>query len=193
MTPLFLVLLLVEGADLLFAVDSIPAIFAVTSDPFLVYSSNVFAILGLRSLYFALAPLLGWFRFLRASLVFILAFVGVKMLLVHHYPVPLTLSLPIIGGILVVGILASVLYPDADTAPLRSPVEGEMERFFRTSRRVGRRCLALVAGGGLVILGSVLMVFPPLGLKAIVVGLTVLGAHFVWARKLLGMVDGREE
>ncbi len=188
MTPLFLVLLLVEGTDLLFAVDSIPAIFAVTSDPFLVYSSNVFAILGLRSLYFALAPLLVWFRFLKASLVLVLAFVGVKMLLAHHHPVPVTLSLPIIGGILALGVLASVVFPTADREGLRSPVEGEIERFFRATRGFGKRCLGLVGGSALVLLGGVLMVFPPLGMKTILLGLAVLASHFLWARKLLGMV-----
>ncbi len=190
MTPLFLVLLLVEGTDLLFAVDSIPAIFAVTSDPFLVYSSNVFAILGLRSLYFALAPLLTWFRFLKASLVIVLAFVGVKMLLAHHHPIPVTVSLSIIGGVLAVGVLASVFFPTPDPLHLRSPVETERGQLFRATRGFGRRCVALVGGSGLVLLGGILLVLPPLGLKTIAVGLGVLGSHFLWARKLLGMVNG---
>ncbi len=88
MTPLFLVLLLVESTDVLFAVDSVPAVLAVTRDPFLVFTSNVFAILGLRSLYFALAGAMSRFRYLKMSLVFILAFVGVKMMIVHHYTIP---------------------------------------------------------------------------------------------------------
>lgn len=108
-TPLFLVLLVVESSDVLFAVDSIPAIFAITHDPFLVFTSNVFAILGLRSLYFVLAGVLDKFRYLKPSLVILLAFVGVKMLLAHHYPIPTVISLGIICGILVVGVLASVL------------------------------------------------------------------------------------
>jgi tellurite resistance protein TerC len=106
-TPLFLVLLMVESTDVLFAVDSIPAIFAVTQDPFLVFTSNIFAILGLRNLYFAIAPLLGKFRYLKTSLVIILAFVGVKMLLSHTLPIPTLWSLATILGILVSGILAS--------------------------------------------------------------------------------------
>lgn len=193
MTPLLLVLLLVEGTDLLFAVDSIPAIFAVTSDPFLVYSSNVFAILGLRSLYFALAPLLAWFRFLKASLVLILAFVGVKMMLAHHYHIPISLSLSIIGAFLGVGILASLLYPSPDSGGMPSPVEKEMERLLRAGRGFARRCLALVGGSALVLLGAILLVFPPLGLKTIVLGLGVLATHFVWARRLMGMVNGGRE
>lgn len=106
-TPLFLTLLIVEVTDIVFAVDSIPAIFAVTSEPFLVFTSNVFAILGLRSLYFALAGLMGMFRYLKASLIFILAFVGVKISLAHHFKIHTALSLAIILGILAAGILAS--------------------------------------------------------------------------------------
>ncbi len=91
-TPLFLVLLVVESSDVLFAVDSIPAIFAVTTDPFIVFTSNVFAILGLRSLYFVLAGIMDKFRYLKMSLVFLLAYIGVKMLLSHHYPIPTFVS-----------------------------------------------------------------------------------------------------
>ena len=121
MTPLFLVVLVVESSDVIFAVDSIPAIFAVTSDPFLVFTSNVFAILGLRSLYFALAPLMERFLYLKTSLVFILAFVGVKMLLNHHYPIPTVVSLAMIGGILAVGVGASVLACRREAARSASP------------------------------------------------------------------------
>lgn len=108
-TPMFLVLLVVESTDVLFAIDSIPAIFAVTRDPFLVFTSNVFAILGLRSLYFALSGLMAMFHYLRYSLVFLLAFVGTKMILSHHHPIPIGISLGVIIGILVVGVLASVI------------------------------------------------------------------------------------
>lgn len=110
MTPMFLALLLIESSDVMFAIDSIPAIFAVTKDPFLVFTSNIFAILGLRSLYFALAGFLGKFRYLKMSLVFLLAYIGVKMLLSHHpqYKIDNVVSLAIICGILSVGILASL-------------------------------------------------------------------------------------
>jgi tellurite resistance protein TerC len=124
-TPLFLVLLMVETTDLLFAIDSVPAVFAVTHDPFIVFTSNVFAILGLRSLYFALAGLMSKFQYLKMSLVFILAYVGVKMLLAHHYPIPIPVTLGVIGGILSVGILASVFGAGKDTSPLESPLPEE--------------------------------------------------------------------
>jgi tellurite resistance protein TerC len=108
-TPLFLALLVVESSDLLFAIDSIPAVIAVTRDPFIAYSSNAFAILGLRSLYFVIAPLIARFRYLKQSLVFLLAFIGVKMLLAHHAPIPIDVSLAVILGILGVGIGASAV------------------------------------------------------------------------------------
>ncbi len=108
-TPLALALLVVESTDLLFAVDSIPAAFAVTTDPFLVLTSNIFAVLGLRALYFALAGLMDRFRYLKMSLVFILAYVGLKFMTSHHYHVPAWVSLAVIAGALAVGTLFSVL------------------------------------------------------------------------------------
>jgi tellurite resistance protein TerC len=114
-TPLFAVLLMVESTDLVFAVDSIPAIFAVTRDPFIVFTSNAFAILGLRALYFALAGVMGYFTYLRQGLVVILAFVGAKMVLSDVYHVPTALSLAAVVGILGIAIGASAL--------LRRPAE----------------------------------------------------------------------
>ena len=109
-TPLFVVLLLVEITDLIFAVDSIPAIFAVTTDPFIVYTSNVFAILGLRSLYFALAGVMDKFHYLKIGLGAVLTFVGVKMLLAHTaWKIPTLLSLGVVVLILAVAVVASLL------------------------------------------------------------------------------------
>jgi tellurite resistance protein TerC len=110
-TPLFLVLLLVEFTDLVFAVDSIPAIFAVTTDPFLVYTSNVFAILGLRSMYFLLAGIVEKFVYLKYGLAAILTFVGVKMLIAHWVHVPVTLSLGFIVVTLAGTLAASFVFP----------------------------------------------------------------------------------
>jgi len=109
MTPLMLVLLTVESTDLLFAVDSVPAIFAVTTDPFIVFTSNIFAILGLRSMYFALAAVIEKFRYLKTSLMFLLGYIGVKMLLIHHYEIPTVASLGVIAGILGTGVVASII------------------------------------------------------------------------------------
>ena len=110
LTPLALVLLTVETTDLLFAVDSIPAIFAVTQDAFIVFTSNVFAILGLRSLYFVLAGAIRYFRFLKAGLSVVLVFIGVKMLLAHsQYKIPTNVSLVVVAGIILVSMLLSVV------------------------------------------------------------------------------------
>lgn len=109
-TPLFLVLLMVESTDLIFAVDSIPAIFAVTQDPFLVYTSNVFAILGLRSLYFVLAGMVTKFHYLKLGLSFVLVFVGVKMLLVDTaWKIPTGISLGVVAGIIIISVIASLI------------------------------------------------------------------------------------
>jgi tellurite resistance protein TerC len=107
-TPLFIVLLLIETTDLIFAVDSIPAILAVTNDPFIVYTSNVFAILGLRSLYFALAGVMHLFKYLHYGLAAILIFVGIKMVIVDYYKIPIDISLFTIAGILTLSVLLSL-------------------------------------------------------------------------------------
>ncbi len=122
-TPLFLALLMVESSDVMFAVDSIPAVFAVTRDPFIVFTSNIFAILGLRSLYFVLAGYMARFRYLKHSLVFVLAYVGGKMMLSNHYHIPAGVSLGIIIGILLVGVIASITGSGKDPVPLKSPMD----------------------------------------------------------------------
>jgi tellurite resistance protein TerC len=110
-TPLLLALVAVEVTDLIFAVDSIPAIFAVTSDPFIVFTSNIFAILGLRSLYFLLAGIITRFAYLKVGLSFVLIFVGAKMLLMEVYKVPIAASLGVIAGILGLSIIVSWINP----------------------------------------------------------------------------------
>ncbi len=115
-TPLFIVLLMVEVTDLIFAVDSIPAILAITKDPFIVYSSNVFAILGLRSLYFALAGMHKSFRYLKFGLAAILIFVGIKMFISGFYPIPILMALIIIAVILLTSVIASLVIKPKPTS-----------------------------------------------------------------------------
>lgn len=114
-TPMFVVLLLIETTDLIFAVDSIPAILAITTDPFIVYTSNVFAILGLRALYFALAGIMQMFHYLAYGLAAILVFVGTKMMLVDFYKLPIAVALGVVAGILAISVIASLLYPKTET------------------------------------------------------------------------------
>ena len=120
-TPLFVVLVVVESTDVVFAVDSIPAIFAVTRDPFLVFSSNAFAILGLRSMYFLLSGIIEKFHYLNLGLAGVLLFVGVKMLITYfNVEIPIGLSLGVVGAMLGVAVVASVIFPrrpKADAPP----------------------------------------------------------------------------
>jgi tellurite resistance protein TerC len=108
-TPLFIVVVLIEATDLIFAVDSIPAIIAISEDTFIVYTSNVFAILGLRSLYFALAGIEKYFMYLKYGLATILVFVGVKMCIVDFYKIPVEISLIVISFLLAISMIASVI------------------------------------------------------------------------------------
>ena len=110
-TPLFAAVLVIEMSDLIFAVDSIPAVLSITQDTFLVYSSNIFAIIGLRSLYFLLSGMAGKFPYLKYGISVILFFVGVKMLISHHFKIPVVASLGVIVGILALSILASKFFP----------------------------------------------------------------------------------
>jgi tellurite resistance protein TerC len=109
-TPLLLALIMVEWSDIIFALDSLPAVFAVTRDPFIVYTSNVFAIMGLRALYFLLSNVMGMFAYLKLGISFVLAFVGVKMLLADtRFEIPIQFSLGVIFGVLAISIITSII------------------------------------------------------------------------------------
>jgi tellurite resistance protein TerC len=190
MTILFLVLLVVESSDVLFAVDSIPAVIAVTRDPFLVFTSNVFAILGLRSLYFALSGLVQTFKYLKSSLVVLLAFIGVKMLIEHWYSIPVLTSFLVIVGLLTLGIGASlisawrqgtpltVLEKDEEPAP-----EGELPEDYawRQARKMG----GLIMGSSSLLIIVGLLVLPGAFPWAIIGGAFLLGLEFLWARRVV--------
>jgi tellurite resistance protein TerC len=128
-TLLMLVLVVVETTDVIFAVDSIPAIFAITLDPFIVYTSNVFAILGLRALYFLLAGVMDMFTYLKVGLSLVLCFVGAKMVIVDIYKIPTGVSLAVVGGILLLAIIASMLKQrKAGDTVVAPPMSGTPER-----------------------------------------------------------------
>jgi tellurite resistance protein TerC len=109
-TPLFIALLLIESSDVIFAMDSIPAVIAITTDPFIVYTSNIFAILGLRSLFFVVSGMMNVFRYLKLGISVILCFIGVKMLLAHIYKIPIAVSLGVVFTVLAVSISASLIH-----------------------------------------------------------------------------------
>jgi tellurite resistance protein TerC len=118
-TPLFIVLIVIETTDLVFALDSLPAVLSITKDSFIALTSNIFAILGLRSLYFALSGIMGLFRFLKVGLSVILIFIGVKMLIEHWMKITTGTSLAVIGGVLTTSILMSVVIKSPKTPPPR--------------------------------------------------------------------------
>jgi tellurite resistance protein TerC len=125
-TPLIIVLVAIETMDIMFATDSVPAVLAITTDPLIVYSSNIFAILGLRALFFALAGLFYLFRYLSTGVCFVLAFVGVKMLLTDVFPIPVLISLGVVVAILVGSVILSVVLPKKEETPaLENPAEKE--------------------------------------------------------------------
>jgi tellurite resistance protein TerC len=123
-TPLLLVLLLIEWTDLVFAIDSIPAIFAVTNDPFIVYTSNVFAILGLRSMFFLLGGVIGRFYLLKPALALVLAFVGGKMLIADLYKVPIGASLGVVATLIAIGVAGSLVMPRRAATSAAEPLRG---------------------------------------------------------------------
>ncbi|HEY7320401.1 MAG TPA: TerC family protein [Candidatus Binatia bacterium] len=136
-TLLMLVLVVVETTDVIFAVDSIPAIFAITRDPFIVYTSNVFAILGLRALYFMLAGVMEMFIYLKVGLSFVLCFVGAKMLAVDFYKIPIGISLGVVGGILLLSVAISLVVQWKEQGVLLSRLG--LERLFPQDRRNRRQ------------------------------------------------------
>ncbi|MDP1834754.1 MAG: TerC/Alx family metal homeostasis membrane protein [Chlamydiales bacterium] len=184
MTPLCLVLLQVEATDVLFAVDSIPAIFAITMDPFIVFTSNIFAILGLRALYFALASFMNRFRYLKVALVFILAFVGVKLLLSHDYPIPPYVSLVVILGMLFVGIMPTLLSKEPDDRP-NGPLANDLKELFVMTYRQAKRFVIIVTGFTILVVGIAMLVLPGPAIVVIPLGLLILAREFVWAKRLL--------
>lgn len=185
LTALSLVLLLVASTDVLFAVDSIPAAFAVTGEPFLIFTSNAFALLGLRTLYFALAGTMHRFRYLKVCLSLVLAYVGMKMLLVGYVTIGSATSLGIVGGILGLGLLTCLFEARADVAPLVSPLGDELETLAIVTWKQGKRIVILTLGSSILLAGIAMIVLPGPALVVIPMGLALLGTEFVWARRLL--------
>jgi len=128
LTPMLVVLLMIESTDLVFALDSIPAIFAVTKDRFIVYTSNILAILGLRALYFLLARIINRFHLLKFGLAVVLAFIGLKMIIEPWYEVPTVGSLVVVASILLISVSASLVWPQTTTTNQAEEVQGASER-----------------------------------------------------------------
>lgn len=191
MTPLFLVFLVIQSANFLFSIDAIPAIFAVTWDPFIVFTANAFAVLGLIPLYFTLACYLDRLQYFKMSLVFVLTFVAVKMFLMSTYHFPTSMSLAVIGGFLLVGTVASFFSQRRDTAPLLSPVDDELSQLAWVTLRQAWRVIILIIGASVVLVGIAMIVLPGPAFIVIPMGLGILATEFVWARRLLKTFKGK--
>ncbi|CDR33273.1 TerC family protein [Criblamydia sequanensis] len=191
MTPVFLALLVVETTDILFAIDSIPAIFAITKDPFIVFTSNVFAILGLRSLYFVLAHALNKFYYLRYSLIFLLAFVGLKMLLIDLYPIPLSISLYVILFILAMGVLASYFNWEKILDIWSSPVFNDLKKLGQVTLAEQTGVILLAIGITLLILGIMQLAIRGIGWILIPIGILIIFREVLYALKIFRSI--REE
>lgn len=185
LTPLFLALVMVESADVLFAMDSIPAVIAVSREPFIVYSSNIFAVLGLRALYFVLASAMQQFHYLKLSMVTILGFIGVKMLLAHVYPISALVSLLVICSTMLLGIIASLLDKTRGNILATSPVVEELGRFYAMTFAGIKRIVILLIGTSVVIVGIIMIFTPGPAIVVIPAGLAILATEFVWARRVL--------
>ena len=207
-TPLLVALVVIEATDLMFAVDSIPAVFAITGDPFIVFTSNIMAILGLRSLYFCLAAAMLEFRYLKTSLVAVLLFVGIKMCLMHTaWKVPAEVSLAVILALLVSGITASLLaritsetpaeegiVPDAQRRPASVIDAWRLARTLWLSNRTLRRAAVLIIGSLVVLTGLVVSPLPGPGLTILgPLGIGILASEFLWARRIAWHAVAREQ
>lgn len=181
-TPLLVALIVIEATDLTFAVDSIPAVFAITDDPFLIFTSNIMAILGLRSLYFCLASAMGRFRYLRAALVAVLLFVGVKLFLMHtSWKIPAEVSLSVVLGLLASGVGASLI---AERSGGAAGAWRRARGVWRGNRSLRRLCV-LTAGSLVILTGLLLSPLPGPQLSILgPLGLGLLASEFLWARRL---------
>jgi tellurite resistance protein TerC len=184
-TPMFVALLVVESSDLLFAIDSLPAVIAVTADPFIAFSSNAFAILGLRSLYFVIAPMIERFHYMKQSLMVLLGFIGAKMLLTHHVKIPISVSLLIIAGILGAGVIASIVSRDKSDAAADAKL---VDSLVHSGLRAAWRVVIAIVGTTVLAIGLAMLVLPGPGLLVIPGGLAILASEFVWARRWLAKV-----
>lgn len=186
LTPLLVTLLLVETADTFFAFDSIPASYAVTREPFLIFSANVFAVLVLRALYPALVSLRGWLRYVKIGLAMILAYAAIAIALPVHMP-PTEASLAAVLTAAGVGVFFAARWGSARQAvALDSPLGPEAERLARMTLKPARKIIVLVVGMLVTVVGIIMIgPVPGPGIVVVPIGLGILAAEFVWARRLL--------
>lgn len=191
LSSLFVTIVLIETADAFFAADSIPAVFTVTQSPFLVFASNCFALLVLRSLFFALQELSNWIRYLKVPLAALLGLAAVKMALPTDVRVPTYVSLTAVASALAIGFGAAIVFARSGPTPAVSPLGEEAERLARLTLKQARKLVVLVVGSTVVGIGVLMLIGPGPGLLVIPIGLALLASEFVWAKRLLDQYTDR--
>lgn len=185
LTSLMTALVFIETADMFFAAETIPAALAVSKDPFLIVTSNVFAVFVTRSMYFAIADLTSWIRYVKIGLALVLAYVAVLMINVHRFTVPTEVSLVVLFALVGAGVVAALLFAKPGPAPTVSPLGEDADRVAKIALKQAAKVISLVVGSTVTIIGILMLPGPGPGLVVIPIGLAILAAEFVWARRLL--------
>lgn len=186
LTPLLVTLVMIETADAIFAIDSVPAVYAVTRDPFIVFAATAFSLLVLRSLYFVLASYTAWLRYLKVGLAAVLAFMAITMALPLAKRLPTEATLAVVCGLLGAGlVLALVFAKRGQSQETTSPLGEDAERIARLTLKQARRLIVLVVGTTIIFIGILMLIGPGPGALVVPIGLAVLASEFIWARRLL--------
>lgn len=186
LTPLLVTLVMVETADAIFAIDSVPAVYAVTRDPFLVFAATAFSLLVLRSLYFVLASYTAWLRYLKVGLAGVLAFMAVTMALPADKRLPTEATLAVVCGLLGAGLVLALVFAKREHATATTSALGEdADRLARLTLKQARRLIVFVVGFTIILIGIVMLIGPGPGALVVPIGLALLASEFIWARRLL--------
>lgn len=199
-TPTLLVILVAGGADFSYTADFLPAAFSITADPFLAFAGNAFALLTLRSLFFSIAPVMGRFRFLKLTLVFIMLYIAVKTIFLKESNVNEIVTLAVVGGTVLAGVLASILVnkrrgvPESPVEELRpAPIDDLREAALSTQRNF-RKVMILIAGTAVIIFGLIIAPLPGPGPTVLIpIGIAILGTEFIWAQRLMRVMKEQGE
>ncbi len=185
LTSLMTALLFIETADLVFAAETIPAALAVSKDPFIIVTSNIFAVFVTRSMYFVIADLTSWIRYVKIGLSLVLAYVAVLMINAHRFTVPAEVSLIVLIALVGAGVVAGLFFAKPGPVPTISPLGEDADRVAKIALKQAAKVISLVVGSTVTIIGILMVPGPGPGLVVIPIGLAILAAEFVWARRLL--------
>lgn len=187
-TPLLQALILVLTTNVMFAIDTVPGAFAFTREPFLVFTANLFSLLGLRALFYVVYASLDRIRYLQLSLVVLFIAVGIRLILAPHVPVDNVVALTAAGGILLVGLFASIFLGSGHPPEAISPMIQEIEELVWISYRQARRLVVLLIGTTVMVIGVVMTVTPGPAFVVIPLGIAILAIEFAWARRWLARI-----